>query len=578
VKDLYALEDGLAFSLGAGDTLWGSPVRNRFIRLPPAVADACHLFQGARTLAEYAALLSSRLVGLGQADAVALLDGLVAERLLRKATIGPPDPPRSRGVSVAGVITCDRPALLTRCLTSMGRDCRSGGSVRRLLVADGSADAATMLANGAVIRECQTTSVPITHFHREEIIEFCHNLATFHDEEVLLHFALANGSSGANRNVLTLLTAGEMLVACDDDVVWDTFQAKACGSVTRLVGHAEPWNVAYFQSREDAKAALVKRPVSVVAAFDGILGQSIRNIVHKAGADLNLDWACPHLLNALTSPDIYRIKTAYPGIVGDSGQECHHRLLLGNGAATQAAARDAGSWRTALGFREIARIVEGLTIAHDPWSMGYTFGLDNTGLSMPFMPIGRGEDGLFATITSWCDPLALVAHLPIAVLHDSTRTAALTSVPLTATRTSFSEVIQLIIGTSTIPPFVGTPAGRLRILADLLEGVAALHTNAFEECIRDRILRARLTQLEVARELLDGLDYCPSFRKDSLEAYVTTLVSAMQTPEFWLPYDCKPESGPGMTRRAIANCALVCQLWPEWWRRASEYNQARQPM
>ena len=218
--------------------------------------------------------------------------------------------------------------------------------------------------------------------------------------------ALTSGSTGANRNLLLLLTAGEHVLTVDDDVVLETWGATNRDDALALMGHQqELFETEFFASRASALASVVRMPADVLAAHEALLGHSVSALVDRSSRAADMTRACGHLRSALDQGRPLVVKATFAGLAGDAGVYCPYRLLFSGGPLRQLLLTSASTFQTALTSREASRIVHTNVVTHDCGCMAPCMGLANREVVPPFMPTGRNEDGVFGVMLAASGPV-----------------------------------------------------------------------------------------------------------------------------------------------------------------------------
>jgi hypothetical protein len=222
---------------------------------------------------------------------------------------------------------------------------------------------------------------------------------------------------GANRNALLLDTVGENVFSADDDTVCKLRAHPVLSAGLKLQCFGNPRDSWFYDRREDLIAEKGWADHDLLREHGKLLGKSAAALSHEVGFDqVAADRICCDLLYALQA-DSGTVRVTMSGIIGDSGAYCSNWILWLDGASRRRLEEDHCLFRTALRSRETFGVVQMPTIDHSAFCAATTMALANTEILPPFCPIGRNEDGVFGALLKMVAPSALVAHVPLAVLH-----------------------------------------------------------------------------------------------------------------------------------------------------------------
>lgn len=225
----------------------------------------------------------------------------------------------------------------------------------------------------------------------------------------LLRAAHASTSVGANRNLWLLDTIDTASMTLDDDV--------EC-RVGRIPGYrpglciTDSPEIAYWlhETRSHALSTVELEDEDIVGLHELALGKDIESTARTLQVE-------PTFVTPQGTPDreSVRVVVTTLGLVGDGGVTVPSGRLALDGASRE---RLVGPHYEALRLtREAVRGVCVATIYSAPWLMLPCAALDNTELLPPFMPLQRGEDGLFAATLRKACPSARLFHAPYAIVH-----------------------------------------------------------------------------------------------------------------------------------------------------------------
>ena len=353
----------------------------------------------------------------------------------------------------------------------------------------------------------------------------------------------------------------------DDDIVCEPWTPLPVDDGIELGGHADLRQWRFFGSRADACSGLSRSDSCLFEAHGTMLGVPLRDLLNAAGDRCHRQEACAHLLHA--DGGDCEVRVTLTGLAGDSARYCPSRWLFANGAVKRLLTSNQAALDSALTSREVQSIAQRIVITHDPACMSYCIGLSNRALMPPFMPLGRNEDGVFGAMLAYADRYALFAHLPVGVVHDSSRSAAYgAECAISATETRIGELLCAAIRGVSASTLARGTEDRLACLAGHFLDLAALTDDEFTLCVRETIAAGRCQELALLEQELFENDY-PDFWRTAFEQYRRTFKASALKPEFFVPCEFRrgasPEDGLRRTKAFVRRFADFILRWPEIW-------------
>ena len=579
LSDLYRAARLSIHQAGRTRALLHAHEQGQVLEVDAMVARLLSLCQGCKTLEGHAAAIAR--TGLaGDVHAVTVtLQSLAMSGLLRNCGDLWPASALSAAAEVApvttvAIITADRPAVLRRGVESFARHFDEHDQRARLLVVDGSRDATHQAANRQVAADlARSGGRTIDYAGVDEARALRVRLAAAGASETMLDFALTPGAIGANRNLVVILTAGEHVLMADDDIVCEPWRRDGGSQGIAVWGHTDPQDSEFFASREDARHAAARARVDLLAAHAALLGQPMPDLLASTAGEPDLGETCSHLIGALAEGRQPAVRLTFTGMAGDSGTYCPYSRLFASGPtqAKMAAGRDV--FERALRSREVLRIASRATLTHDPRCMAGCMGLANRAGVPPFMPVGRNEDGVFGAMLHALDPLALFAHVPVGVVHDSSRPAVYEDRSMrSASETRVSELLILLARAAMQGALDTHPAVRLARLSGTLAELGRLDAGAFARHVTRVMLDSRAQQLGRIEAMVSRTAEYPPYWRSSLEEYRRTLVRSVARPDFFLPIEFQDaegvEAGFRRLQEFVGGFGALLVTWPEIWTKA----------
>lgn len=515
---------------------------------------------GCKTLADHSVALSlSRAIPMN--EAVALVELFSNAGVLRPFVV-PSAVPHNGKIDVVAVTTCDRSEYLSVCLESIAKQVRHFGRRCIVLVIDGSRLRKGRAANRRIVASMRAT-LSCQYFGPREIARVAAELSTRAGTD--LRWALKGGSVGANRNVATLLAAGRDLLMVDDDIVLSPWTLAEPTGI-KVVGHRDGRVSHFCRSRSELFGLVRWSPVDLLSAHETLLGSSL-DAVCSGGADTSE--ACSDILGAVCDGAQPEIVATQAGILGDPGLYCPYQLLLGKNATSDKLLHDEAQLDAALRFRCAVRAAETTIVSHEISLMTYCTGLSNRRPRVPFMPLGRNEDGTFGTMSSFVNSNAMVGHLAFGVVHDSGRSFLRDDSPMVSARqTRISEVLTALTQfVSASSKHLSGEDERRLALAATLEEWGQLDRGAFWRSVGELMITVRSRQLAS----LDLRQRGSSHRaKKEIASYRSAIATTMSTDGFAIPSELvEREASTSATQEYLVACGGLLRVWPFVWRESA---------
>ena len=322
------------------------------------------------------------------------------------------------------IITCDRPAAVERLLESMLAACTLTHHDQLFLI-DDSRDSGNALRNQQLVAKFNCDSAKAMHYVGATAASqlLAQLLIALPEQEQGLRFLLdrqrwaGQPSYGLSRNLALLLSVGYRALVLDDDIVCRAVRPPVpqagiafCNSEAR-----EAWFYASTQELLERSTwcdfdPLAKQAESLGRPLAAVLAQlqqaplAPRALLHGQASQLGvLDGASPVLVTQCGSAG--DPGTAGGGWVVKLGESSVERLLASS-PVRDTLPESRSCW---LGQTAPTISLRG--------NMSQLTGLDNSYLLPPYAPVLRGEDDLFATMTTFLHPHSAVFHGDWAVLH-----------------------------------------------------------------------------------------------------------------------------------------------------------------
>jgi hypothetical protein len=338
-----------------------------------------------------------------------------------------------------------------------------------------------------------------------------------------------------------------------------------------LIGHTDPRDTEVFATREQALAGGDDPGIDIIAEHAGVLGRTVRDLEHQAGAGLGSDRACEFFARPHAAETDHRtVRATWTGVAGDAAVYCPYPILFSPEPTRGRLAADESQFRLALTSREVRRSVRQVSITHEPWFMAYCAGLDNTDLLPPFSPLAYSEDGLFGVMLGLCDPHALIAQLPVGIVHASQRGVQYDpSRIMSAAYIRLSDVIHGLAASWSVPIGVLSTRGRLRDLGRHLTRLADADPAAFRDRVTGTVVDLKGRVLRACQALLQSRYAYPPYWRAATIAYRQAVLTSLASPRMAVPLELD-EIRDTIHALAVLQCHVrdfgeALEWWPQMW-------------
>ena len=378
---------------------------------------------------------------------------------------------------------------------------------------------------------------------------------------------------GANRNAIQMYTAGQMVLAADDDTICQPCFAPGGSDMDclRLGSEIDPTEFWFFPDHEAAVAAARFSDFDIASRHEKLLGRPVCSVLCDAapGSGLDLGPVCNHLLSSLWSGQ-GRIAVTTSGSVGDSGMHSTRGLRFHEGRGTrQRLTASESDYRMAMRSRPVIRQAPCTTICHGSPFCTMFVGFDNRQLLPPFLPVCRNEDGVFACVLGGCLPDGYFGYLPWSLVHapPGCREYDL------GIETRISELINVCISRWN-PPNTTRAEKRLQSLGRHLVELGSAPRDEFREMALFACWGLASFRVAKAEALLNGFAYSPSYWAEDVVNEIQDITAAATKPDFALPSDLPGGDGPedllARAQGVVRQYGELLCWWPAMVERAAE--------
>ncbi len=479
----------------------------------------CVLALGATKTDEMLSKVLSRLESLVEA-------GLLTPHsdILRQCLLTTDKPPEQTSISSLGIVTSDRPGALRRCVSSYAGNLRDYGRDTEIVVVDDSRDPAVRRRNRETLHEVHACyGVRLAYGGLEEKEAYCAELVA--GAEVppqVVRFALfppagKSGTYGANRNALLLATAGQLTVSVDDDTVCTLVPHPQIRERLSVADPNEFGDVHFFPGKEQAIGFASCSAEDFLALHEQLLGKSLGQCARRFGYQrTDISTLSARLVRSLRDGGGEVLLTSL-GVLGDSGLRTPHWFLFFGAPTRERLIGSEATYRLAMRSRQVFRAVMCPTITDAGGWLGFCMGMDNRKPLPPFMPLCRGEDGVFMSTLMLCHTQAWVGHLPFAALHDppDVRRYELEDISVGVARVLAADLVEAVMHSASLAH--NTNQISLKALGGSLMEIGSLSMQEYHRYVRQACWRSfHLCVTQLQQQLKAGHD-APLWTKDVQE-------------------------------------------------------------
>jgi len=443
-----------------------------------------------------------------------------------------------------------RPAQLVDCVRELVATLTRYGHSCGLIVADSTPDESIVeQVRGILAKLSKDSGLAIRYVGLTERRHFRERLESLGADRPALEFALGRDtglpSPGGNRNLLTLLTAGQLFVSVDDDT--RCLYARSQQFLPALGPGPLAETIQCFPDRAALVDSLSLRSLDFVRAHSQLLGQSSESLGIKG--------------------DDGRIRITVSGVAGDCGWGSPDRYLAVN-PASLTPIQSSAQWTNAVTCREMLRVSAHYQVTdHEPLLMTTAFGADNREILPPFVPVGRGSDQVLGHLLPAIDTKARFGHLPWAVLHTPAGNRRFWPGELLrgARTVDIPTMFCGLLPPPQSPP--QSPQGLTLVtlgahLRDLGRRGPRSFADALGDCVR-QYRRRQLSALEARSAEVEA--ELPHWAKDA-RAFVAAARSGLSQIQGLIPaellYERELEQAIDTARQLVLNFGDLLEAWP----------------
>jgi hypothetical protein len=379
--------------------------------------------------------------------------------------------------------------------------------------------------------------------------------------------------TGAARNLLMLLTAGESVVSLDDGIGADPLLALDDYPETlTLHSSSDPRRCRCDRSAGDLARGTAPASRGLVRAMSVMLGRTVGDLmVDKVDLQTALDLDPPVLDRIIRHGGALRVVAVIPGVLGppETSRSAWPTVASGPGWRRLAPAEETHCAARVSG--PCLHSVDSPVASLSTFFAGRCFGYDNGSPGVPFSPSFEDCDFLFGAMLQASASDACIGYIPEIVRHHvPDGQPARRRFECRSVRPGMCQLLASLVRTLQPTWQSDDPEGWCSYLGAALEATSAVDDDAFLEVAYECAHSAWIKDYRRIEELLDsGAALARSVRRD-LNEVRRQLKRALQRPQAALPDDVPEPAGGGagieQVRRYVRDFAHLVTAWPTMWK------------
>jgi FkbH-like protein len=487
-------------------------------------------------------------------------------------------------VASVGMVTCNRIEGAKRALASYIENSQQHGRTNNFVLMDDSASSQTRDGYRQMLHSLKTQyGAEIFYAGLEEKQRFAQSLIQKGGlPQDIVNFALfdvekSGASPGANRNALTLHTAGDIIFSADDDTVCKLVPSPELQEGLTLTAGTDPSDYWVFDDRETALKSVKFADKDLLALHEQLLGKNVGAILEAAGNTdtVNINPIDNQFMRRL-EVGVGKVLVTFNGLVGDCGWGAPFGYwaaplgyLLLAGKSHERLVQSESGYRNALTSRDILRVTNRLGISDDSFGMTTFVGLDNRGVLPPFLPVRRGQDLIFSNTVWKCFKDSFFGHLPWALLHEPVEQRKFWSGEIFRTASGFdtAKLIVECIKSCEFGPAAADEKERLRSLGKHLIELGSMPLAGFEEFLRLQVWRTSSSFISLAEEHLRMSGESPVYWANDVKKYTDLLCQSLTRDDYFIPLDLVQgrnlDEARQLAQRLVLKFGQLLYWWPE---------------
>lgn len=379
-----------------------------------------------------------------------------------------------------------------------------------------------------------------------------------------------NTTIGACRNTLLLDSIGTLCIQSDDDIIGDVVGPPEHESELCFTSDPSEFMSWYFRNPQECLGAVSFACQNVLNVHGDILGRSVVNCVAEVLQDKK-----PFAFDKITSAHLdnlalygAKVAASLVGTFGASGTRNHWSRLFSGGDSFERLTRSELDYKENLNTDQVLRTTVRRCISDSAFCMAGQIGLDHRTFLPPFMPVGRGEDGVFGSILKVCFQDYFTGYLPYAVSHSPPEGSEVQRQQGAITYPAFcaNDFLKcIIVSYQNSLMYVAESEAALHKLGSHLKDLSELSPMKFRHYLHDVSSNVVCGEISRAERLLQERRGRPSFWAADLSSYIRSAEKSLTRRDFIAPADLRGTAVERtlLLQEMIGKFANVVIYWPE---------------
>ncbi|WP_139240414.1 glycosyltransferase family 2 protein [Fodinibius roseus] len=512
---------------------------------------------------------------------------LVSERELQQeiTTVGQQNRTNSsvpERIAVMGIPTRNRPKLLTRCLKSHLKNLHRHQRECTILIVDDSDEQACMDANRQAVGEmCRRYQLPFHWIDRTARYSFANVIAKISGAPIeVVRFGLLGDlrcgiRTGASRNTLLLLAAGELSLQVDDDTICNIVRPPDSTDGIALSSEAECNQYWYYDNLDQALAQSYREEGDILSLHEALLGKHPAQLIEQHDS-VKIDHLGNTLLKKLEQPEA-TVAFTMAGALGDWGMH-RHWPRLGSEGRYQRLVENPDSYRDYLRTRQLFRGINQPTISDGMFCISMHIGLDTSELLPPFMPVQRSSDGIFGRLIHSCFPSLCQAYLSHGIVHAPIGrpekvdiSQALGVGPLRS-----PDILKaILLAPAQLWPIGEDLPKNLQTIGSFFSDLSQYPIFEFKMRVKNYCIKRLQMQMNYLQQCLDQRWDAPEYWKKDVKRVISNFQELMIQEDMCIPCDLPgtPEERMVIFRDLLGKFGRLLIHWPAIWEAAVQIRE-----
>jgi hypothetical protein len=492
-------------------------------------------------------------------------------------------------ISTIGIVTCNRPESLERCLNSYIQNVKNFQRKVNFVVFDDSKEVEVKEKNKDAIRKLMIRyGVEIYYAGLEEKVDYARALAACSNIPLeIIEFALLdveglNISTGANRNALLLHTSGELLLSVDDDTICEITEQSEAQFNVRLDLRSQLHKFKLYDDRTTLMNSVISVDKDILQIHEQLLGKKLSECI-DIGKELQERSMEPFEVDLLLNPGPLtgegKVLMTFNSIIGDSGTSPKDLYFFLEEESRVRAFSSESAYHKTRRSREVFRGVCNPTINYTSSCVATVVGLDNRETLPPFPPAFRNQDGVFGLLVKLLFKDSYSSHLPSGVLHFPVleRFNDHETVIRETGHASPSEIIKACLMDYKNYPEGEPIEGKFKGLGMHLMNIGMLPSEKFQEFLRLRLFKNKSDEIAFLEKFLSEQQDAPEYWARDIKDYIRALRNGLTEDNFIIPerllVDRSPEEALKLMKNFIYKFGQLLHCWPELVQAAKEIKE-----